>query len=476
MDNFNFENKKKKKLRKEPIYIAICILCLAIGGAGGYFYRGKDVSHMTTSQDDTYSQISQIIESGFFDTTESEYTLKQRMIGGMVAGLGDIHTTYLSGQQSQELKTSIDGSFVGIGITFTTIHAGGLVLDVYKGTPAQEAGILAGDLITRVEGTSVAGYTSDKIKSVVQGEKGTEVALTVLRNGKPMEVKVKRNSLETSAYFEVRQSGSQKIGYLCLTTFGEDTDSIVENALKEFKSQKIENIVIDLRDNGGGYLDAAKSILDMFIPEGEIMVQVESKNGNKDVYKAKKGQKYSFEHGYILVDGSSASASEVMTGALKDILNYQVVGEKTYGKGTVQTQKTLSDSSVLKYTTARWLTPKGTWVNGQGITPDYEVKMTTIHNFHVGEMKNAYKYDQVDDNIKYMQEMLKELGYQVDRQDGYFSKATQNALTTFEKNYGLKQDGVYDENDATILLSALAYHVNQELEDKVYQKVEELVK
>ena len=476
MDNFNFENKKKKKLRKEPIYIAICILCLAVGGIGGYFYRDKDVSNITTSQDSVYSQIAQVIENSFFDTTETDYTLKQRMIGGMIAGLGDIHTTYLSSQQSQELKTSIDGSFVGIGITFTTVHAGGLILDVYKGTPAQEAGLLEGDLITRVEGTSVAGYTSDKIKSAVQGEKGTEVALTVLRNGKSMEMKVKRNSVETSAYYEIRQSGNKKIGYLCLTTFGEDTDSIVESALKEFTSQKIENIVIDLRGNGGGYLEAAKSILDMFLPEGEIMVQVEAKNGDKEIYKAKKGQKYSFEHGYILVDGNSASASEVMTGALKDILNYQVIGEKTYGKGTVQSQKTLSDSSVLKYTSARWLTPKGTWVNGEGITPDYEVKMTTIRDFHVGEMKKSYKYDQVDDNIKYMQEMLKELGYQVDRQDGYFSKATQNALKTFEKTFGLKEDGIYDENDATILLSALSYHVNQDIEDKVYQKVEELVK
>lgn len=476
MDNFDFENKKKKKLRREPIYIVLCLICLVAGSLGGYFYRGLSNETIKKNQDDTFSQIAQIIESDFLDTTNSEVPLKDRMIAGMISGLGDIHSTYLSDAQAQEFGTRINGSFVGIGVTFTAIDAGGLILSVYKNTPAAQAGVLAGDMITHVQGTSVAGYTSDKIKNVIQGEKGTEVTLNVLRNGQAKELKVIRNSVETSVHYEIRNVGNQKVGYLCITTFGETTASLVEEGLKEFETQKVQTIVIDLRDNGGGYLEAAKSILDLFLPEGEILVQVEPKQGEKEISKATQRHKYTFDKGFIMVNEDSASASEVMTAALKEMMGYFTVGNKTYGKGTAQTQKTLSDSSVIKYTNAKWLTPKGVWVNGEGIAVDYQVDVTTIGDFHIGEMKKSYKYNEVDDNIKYMQEMLKELGYQVDRTDGYFSKKTEETLKDFEKAYALKIDGVYDKNDSHILLSALAYHVYQKLEDKVYQKVEELIK
>lgn len=131
---------------------------------------------------------------------------------------------------------------------------------------------------------------------------------------------------------------------------------------------------------------------------------------------------------------------------------------------------------MLKYTNAKWLTPKGDWVNGKGIKPDYEVKMKSIGDFHVGEMKKSYHFDQVDDNVLFMQEKLKELGYPVDREDGYFSQKTKTALEAFEKDYHLKVDGIYDKNDSMILLSALSYHIYQKTIDQGYQKVEELIK
>ncbi|MBM6797670.1 peptidoglycan-binding protein, partial [Coprobacillus cateniformis] len=129
-----------------------------------------------------------------------------------------------------------------------------------------------------------------------------------------------------------------------------------------------------------------------------------------------------------------------------------------------------------KYTNAKWLTPNGNNINGEGFKPDYEVKSQSINDFHIGEFKGPYQYDQVDDNIQYMQEMLKELGYKVDRVDGYYSKATEEALKSFEKRYGLAVNGIYDKNDATIVLSALLYHIYQELEDAQYLKVTELIK
>lgn len=472
----NFEYKKRKKLRKEPLYIMICLLCLVVGGAGGYFWRGQGTEKTTVKGQTIFDEVIQIIENDFLDTTDEKTDLKQRLLNGAIAGLGDPYSTYFTSQEAQEYGATINGSLVGVGISFVTFDAGGVVLDVYKNTPAYKAGVLAGDLITHVQGTSVAGYTSEKIKEMVVGEANSEVTLGLLRNGKKMEVKMKRESVETSVSSEIRTVGKKKVGYLKITTFGEPTASIVEEALKSFQEQSVNDLVIDLRGNSGGYLTAADNILDMLLPENEIMYQMENKQGKRMTYKASDRKKYHFENGYILMNDGSASASEILISGLKEVLNYQLIGTKTFGKGIAQNQKTLSDSSELKYTNSKWLTPKGNWIHKKGIEPDYEVKEKDLGDFTIGKMEKVYKYDQVDNNIQYMQEMLKELGYAVDREDGYFSKKTQEALKAFEKRYNLKVDGQFDKNDLAYLINALTYHLYQENEDKPYQKVEELLK
>lgn len=475
MDNFDFENKKKRRLKKEPIYIGLCVICLIIGACGGYFF--KDIqSNNTEDKNSLYSEIAEIMENDFLDTTDSDMSLQERMINGMVLGAGDIHSSYLSESESQELGTTINGSFVGIGVTFTMLDNCAIILDVYQGTPAAQAGLLKGDMITHVEGTSVKGYTSDKLKDTIRGESGSQVTLRILRKGQSKDIVCTRGAVETSVAHEIRNDGTQKIGYLRITTFGSETADFIEDALKDFQSQNIENIVIDLRDNGGGYLIAAENILDLFIPSGEIMYRVENRQGEEKLYKASNRTKYTFKHGFLLVNDQSASASEVMTGALKEQLGYTVIGKTTYGKGTVQTQKIFSDSSVLKYTHAKWLTPKGTWVHQKGIEPDYDVDLTTLDDFQIGIIEKAYQYDQVDNQISSMQKMLKTLGFQIDREDGYFSKSTESALKDFEKTYGLKVNGIYEQNDATILLNVLAYHIYYEMDDTQYLKVLELLK
>ena len=294
MDNFEFENKKKKKLRKEPFYIVGCLLCLVIGAGGGYFYRGsQEKTNQKTSQS-LYDQIYKAIESDFLDTTESENSLKDRMLYGMVAALGDPYTSYLSTQEAQSLTDSINGSVQGIGITFSTISVGGVVLAVYKGTPAEQAGLLSGDIITHVQGTSVAGYSSEKIKNAVSGESGTSVALKVLRNGKSIDLTAKRASVETSLSYEIRTSGQEKIGYLQMTTFGEGTAAYVEEALKAFQKENIQTLVIDLRDNGGGYLKAAQDILDLFIEKDKVLVSTQTVSGKIESFKSTDIQKYHF--------------------------------------------------------------------------------------------------------------------------------------------------------------------------------------
>lgn len=470
MEQFAYE-KKKKRIKKGPIYIILCIVFLVVGSIGGYYFGIKNQKTKIIGAS-LYDEISAIIEERFLDTTESDYSLQERMLAGMVRALGDPHSSYLSSKQATDFNTSINGNFEGIGVLFTAVPAGGIVLDAYASSPADKAGMKRGDIITHIEGTSIAGKDADQIKESIQGEKGTPVKLQILRNGQKMNMTVNRGDVESSvnAYID------GELGVLQITTFGSHTTDFVEKALKEFQEKKIKTICIDLRNNGGGYLEAVKGLLDLFLPKDTMMFQIQDKKGNNKEYKSTDCQKYIFDKGYILVNGSTASASEVMTSALMEQLNYIVIGEKTYGKGTAQSQATLSDSSVLKFTSEKWLTSKGNWINGKGIEPDYKVVQDTVENYSTRALEKTYQYDDVATDIIYLQMMLKTLGYQVDRTDGYFSKQTENVLKSFEKTYQLKVDGKYSQDDATILLSALSYHLYQVIPDAPYNKVKELMK
>ena len=472
MDQFDFENKKRRRLKKGPLMVIACLLCLVIGGLGGYFIA-KPQSTFNGDQD-IYHEVLKYIEEDFYDTTESDYDLQTRILAGMVSALGDIHSSFMTREQSNELDTSINGSFEGIGISFISIDAGALILEVFKGSPADNSGMKSGDLITHVEGTSIAGFDSDHIKEMILGKEGSHVSLDVLRNGKKQSFSVVRGSVESSASYEIRKIDNKKIGYIRLTTFGSATSLYVEEALEYFTNEGVQNICIDLRGNGGGYLTAVKQILDLFITENQVMYKTEKKDVVTEI-KATNREKYTFEKGFVLVDGDSASASEVMTSALSEVLHYQIIGTKTYGKGTAQDLITLSDGSTLRITTARWLTSQGTWVHNQGITPDKEVKELSIADYSYKKLEKSYQYDQVASEIANMQRILKQLGYQVDRTDGYFSQETKKALQTFEKDYGLKVDGILTNNDFVYLLSALSYNIYQKMPDRVYQEVEKNV-
>lgn len=474
MEQFEFEKQKKKKIRKEPIYIICCILCLMIGGATGIYFGKKLVK--PSIQSGIYEETAQILEDKFYDLTDSDLSLEQRMLYGMSGALGDQYTSYFTNEGSKEYNQTIEGRFVGVGIQYIAVPAGGLVINVFDTSPASQAGMMKGDIITHVEGTTIEGFTSTQIQEKVLGEEGSKVSLTVLRNGEKKELDIIRGDVESSLSYKIQTMGNEKVGLITLTTFGQGTVELFENALKEFKKQNIQTICIDLRDNGGGYLESVIDLVSYFVPEGQVVMKTQDKNNKTQEYKSRDCEKYSFEKGFILMNSGSASSSEVMIGALTELLGYKTIGETSFGKGVVQDQYVLSNSSVLKVTTRKWMTPQGHWIHKQGFQPDYEVKEKNISSYVMDEMKKSYQYDSVDPQVIYMQRCLKILNYNVDRVDGYFSKETQNALKEFEKDYHLKVNGIYEKNDATLLLSATAYKVCYESEDQCLLKVKELLK
>ena len=402
MEDFEYERKKKKRIRKGSLaVILVCVMCLVAGAAGGFLFARLNPYTLVLT-DTIYDELYHKITTNILDTTESELPLTERLLEGMVDGIGDIHSTYLTSDAANDFASSIDGSFVGIGVSFSAIKYGGLVLEVFEGSPASKAGLLAGDIITHVEGTSIEGYSSDKVKTVILGEKGTTVSIKVLRDGQYIDYKIQRGSVESSAAHTIKVHEGKKVGYIRLTTFGSTTDQLVETALKDFKANNVENICIDLRGNGGGYLTSVVSLLDFFIPKDQLMLTVTYQNQTPIEYKGSNTTKYTFEKGFVLVDEGSASSSEVMTSALSEVLGYRVIGQTTYGKGTVQTQYSLSNGSTLKLTVGKWTTSKGVWINNKGITPDYVIESDSS-SFTIDKMETTYSYDQVDDTIKNMQ-------------------------------------------------------------------------
>ena len=304
----------------------------------------------------------------------------------------------------------------------------------------------------------------------------TKVKLTIIRNTEQQEVEVERANVDSAVTSEIRDNDGKKFGYVKINTFGSTTADDIEAALQTFTAEKIDTLVLDLRDNGGGYLTAATDVLSLFMKEDKLLFQMETKNGAIEKYKAKDCQKYNFINGYILVNGNTASASEVVAGALQEKMNYKLVGDQTYGKGTAQTQKQLSDGSVLKYTYAKWLLPSGTWINGKGLTPDYSVSNTDTSGIYTKALETDMGYDSVGTAIASMQKMLSILGYDCGRNDGYFSQQSVEALKQFEQANNLTVDGIYTNSDRQKLEAAVIMYANSENNDYQYKKLMELIK
>jgi carboxyl-terminal processing protease len=238
----------------------------------------------------------------------------------------------------------------------------------------------------------------------------------------------------------------------------------------------VKSLIIDLRDNGGGYVDAAEECLALLNKKDTVLYMIKTKNGKVTKVKDATDDHYQFEQGLILVNNMSASASEIMASSLKKNNNYTIVGEKTYGKGTVQVEMPLANGGVLKYTYAKWLTPDGTSINKVGIVPNVEISDAPLAKLQLEKVPATYHFDQLNDYIKTMEIMLDALGYKPGRTDGYFSKDAQNALKAFQKKEHLKESGNYDQESYYHLLSAYVYAVGTKSYDPIYSKALSMLK
>ena len=296
--------------------------------------------------------------------------LTYEAIAGVMSSVHDKYTTFLTPKQYAELNEGLDGgNFSGVGISIEVDEKSKLLMvnEVIPDGPAEKAGLQAGDTIESIDGKSTKGLTTDQDAKLLRGEKGSIVKLTILRSGTELPViPVTRDTIhQPSVYSKLLDGG---IGYARLTVFGQNTADELSSALPRLQAQGAKAFVLDLRDNGGGYLNSAIDVSSKFIASGPI-VSVESRGGNDTQYDAE-NTAIAPKPLAVLVNKYTASASEITSGAIQDDGVGELVGEKTYGKGVVQTIHPLPDGSAVKITTARYLTPRGRDINQIGIQPD----------------------------------------------------------------------------------------------------------
>lgn len=300
-------------------------------------------------------------------------------IKGLVGSLGDPYSVYFPPQDSKDFKDTIKGSFEGIGMEIGIKEKMLTAIAPLKNSPASKAGLKAGDIIVKINGESTTDMSIDQAVHLIRGPKNTTVTLNIYRKGEdaPRDVLITRDTIDLPL-IDSKDVGSG-VYVISLYNFGANSDARFLQELEAFRASGNDKLVIDLRNNPGGYLDSAVNIASMFLPEGDIIV-TENYGGEKadDVYRSK---------GYgvvdpkkvkiaILVDGGSASASEIVAGALQENGAATLIGEKTYGKGSVQEVLDVTGQTTLKLTIAKWLTPKGSWISKKGIEPDIPVAVS----------------------------------------------------------------------------------------------------
>lgn len=309
----------------------------------------------------TYSNII----NNYYDEIDKEKMIDSA-INGMLNYLGDNYTTYLTKEQREDLEERLSGSYYGIGVTYN----GTEIVDVTKNGPAEVAGLKAGDKFISVGGTDVR-EVPNAIKALIQDAKGKTISIVVERDGEQLTFDVEVESIPSSVRYELLEN---KIGYMKIDIFSEPLTTQVEKALSDLESKGMEKLIIDLRDNSGGYLDSAETTASLFLKEGKLIYSLEDKNEKEDYYdKTQTSRDYPI---VILINEKSASSSEILAAALKDSYGAVLVGEKSYGKGKVQQTIKLDDGSMAKYTSAKWLRPTGECIDEIGLTPDYEVSLT----------------------------------------------------------------------------------------------------
>lgn len=362
-------------VKLSSIIILVIVTAVISGLTSGiivYSSYGKNtgISYKTINSDkslkeflDVYSQVT----NDYYENINKDELIKVA-ISSMLDYLGEDYTTFMTKDETSILDESLKGEYEGIGI----IIQENTIIQVFDDSPASAAGLKENDKIIKVNNENVTQKSASDISSIIKNSKKKEISLTILRDEEQIDLTMQLSKLYVPAISsEVIENTS--IGYISLATFSSTVSNQVEKSLEKFQDEHISSLIIDLRSNSGGFLSAAEDVSNLFIEKGKVIYSLKNKNGEKtikDITDSKTNYKI-----IVLIDENTASAAEILAGALKDSYGATLVGKKSFGKGKVQQTVRLSNGSMAKYTSAKWYRPNGECIDGVGITPDYEVDL-----------------------------------------------------------------------------------------------------
>lgn len=360
-------DKKAVKSRRSVSYFTLgasIVAAILVGFIVGTRYNDIYLSdNSLTPLKETYKALQ-----ANYDGKLDEKKLIEGASRGMVQAVGDPYTAFFNKKEAAEFKNEIDGVFSGIGAELGKKNDKLVVIYALDSNPAKEAGLKPNDIIAEVDKQDTTGWSVDKAVSKIRGKKGTTVTLTLIRDGEVIVTPIKRDKI-TDPSVKTEEKGD--VGIIRIARFGDDTSALTRKAAEKFADKRA--IIIDLRGNGGGYLQSSKEIASLWLNRGQVVVSERSGSTTNDTLKAEGDNILQGKPTVVLVDQGSASASEILAGALQDHKIAQIVGEKTFGKGSVQDVVDLRNGAQLKVTIARWYTPNGRNISKQGIKPDVVV-------------------------------------------------------------------------------------------------------
>lgn len=376
------------KTRRAYAFILLCVFFFGLGIYLGFNNRpeiekvmlsGKETPAENLADFSPFWKVWNLISEKY--PSAGEVTDQERVYGaiqGLVGSLDDPYSVFFTPDEAKTFEEDISGNFSGVGMEIGMKNKVLTVIAPLKDTPAYRAGIKPGDQIIKIDDTETYDLTVEKAIKLIRGEKGTTVTLSILREGEtePLEIKIVRDIINIPTLdTELRPDG---IFVVQLYSFSGNSPSLFRNAVKQFSQARTDKLLLDLRGNPGGYLEAAVSMASWFLPEGKVVVTEDYGNEREaNIYRSRGYDVFNEKLKFvILIDGGSASASEILAGALRDHRRAILVGSQSYGKGSVQEVLEVTPNTLLKITVAKWLTPNGVVITEEGLTPDYVVEFS----------------------------------------------------------------------------------------------------
>ncbi len=443
-------------MRKSRLLLMSLAVVVVLGGAFFYMNGAKGSKQKAEPVppnafkviDEAYS----IIQKEGVHPVDGE-GLIEGALRGMADVIGDPYSTYLSEEEAAAHRESLASERIGIGAEITRSKGKFVIVAPLKSSPADQAGLQPYDEIIRIDGENISHLTLQEVVKKIRGKQGTTLQLTIYRPdmNKHLEVSIVRDAIpvETVAY-EMLNAKEKKIGYISMSTFGEETAEEWKVATDSALNAGSEALIVDVRGNPGGYLYSVSQIVSSLVQEDAVFAYMEDANGALTPLLAEDSEELVFHEKLkgipvvLLQDKGSASASEVLSGALKDLKRSMIMGTDSFGKGTVQDSFDLSNGGEMKLSTHKWLTPKEQWIHGKGIEPHLVVEQNPLFGEHIRLVTEKYEAGDYHDDIAYAQRLLKGLGYKIKRDDGYFDDATEKAIVEFRQKLKLENNDVMD--------------------------------